>query len=335
MIQLTATWVASAWLATAAAQTPVETTPPSPTPPTSPRTAEGPEASAARAALAAEAAAKAARSMAESSERIATALERMSTPGAVPVAPELAPAAEPPAVDASAAGWTGSLGLHFIALTGNASTLTASTNAALERKSDNWIYALRASGAYGQAQTTESDEAAVTALQGVLQLRGDRRFGKTASAFLLAGAETDHVKSIEVRGYGEAGLGLIWIDDVQGTLERAFFRTDLALRVGQEYRFQYYPTPLDLDDIPIAAPRFGVTFRYALSDEIRFIQQAEILPNLIGNNSVLVSSTSKLTARLIDPISLGVGFRVDHDSRPAPGKVPTDTQLTVGIEVAI
>lgn len=330
MIQLTATWIASAWLSTAATQIPPEPPPVPPAAPSeTPSAAASAERSAAAAAEAASAAAKAAERMAESSERIARALDRMESPTAAAPAAKGAPSTQ------AAVGWTGALGLNFISLTGNASTLTLSTTAALERKSETWIYALRANGAYGQAQTTETADPAVTALQGVLQLRGDRRFGEVASVFVLGGAETDHVKSIELRTYGELGLGLIWVEDMRGDFEKTFFRTDVAARLGQEYRFQYYPAPLDLDDIPIVAPRFGFTFRYGLNEGVRFIQTAEILPNLIGNNSVIVSSTSKLTARIVDPISLGVGFRVDHDSRPAPGKVPTDTQLTVGIEIGI
>lgn len=283
---------------------------------------------------------KAAADIAAASERIADALEKLAAretaelkPGPAEVKP--APAAVPVAAAKTKppVGWTGSFGLGFISLTGNASTLTVSGNASAERKSEDWIYALKANGAYGQARLTEGAEPSVTALAGTVQLRGDRRFTQVISAFLLGGAETDHIKSIELRTYGEGGSGIIWLERSEGKLERAFFRTDLALRVGREYRFQYYPTPLDLEDIPIVAPRFGLTFRYALSEDVRFIEQAEVLPNLIGNRSLMFSSTSKLTARIAEPISLGVGFRVDYDSQPAPGKVTTDTQLTVGIEV--
>lgn len=327
MTPLTAGLITAAWLSTAVAQT--ET--PAASPPSSVAEAN---AAAERAARAAEEAAKAAQRMADSSDRIAAALERLpaaATPGAVATTGGV-PVPPPSAAQL----WTGSVGANLISLSGNSSTLTGSVNATAERKTEDWIYSGKASGTYGHSQAAASEETEVTALNALVQFRGDRRFSPLLSAYLLAGGETDHVKSVEFRGYGEGGMGLIWIEHMEAAgFERAFLRTDLAVRGGQEYRFQYYPSALDLADIPIAAPRFGLTFRYAINDGVRFIEEAEVLPNLIGNRSVFVSSTTKLTARVAGPFSIGVGFKVDFNSEPAPGKQPTDTALTVGVEVAL
>ena len=79
----------------------------------------------------------------------------------------------------------------------------------------------------------------------------------------------------------------------------------------------------------------GLAFRYALSTGIVFTEDAEVLPNVLGDGRVLVNSTTKIAARLTESLSLGVSFVVNHDSLPAPARCPTDTALTVGLELAL
>jgi hypothetical protein len=155
------------------------------------------------------------------------------------------------------------------------------------------------------------------------------------SIYLLGGAETDHVKSVEFRGYGEAGGSIIWLDTKEADLSKTFLRTDLAFRYANESRFQYYPSGMSLPNATLYAPRFGLAFRYSLSKEVGFLQDAEILPNVTGDSRVLVNSLSKLTTRLAQSFSLAVGFTVAFDSSPALGKKDTDTALTVGLEYAL
>jgi opacity protein-like surface antigen len=231
--------------------------------------------------------------------------------------------------------WTGSVGLGFVSITGNAELLTLTGSAVAEHKTEDWIYGLKTSGVYGRGRAAGSDpnsDAQVLALAASLQLRLDRRLGPIFTTYLLGGAETDHVKSVEIRGFGEAGGSIIWIDQKEGPLNKTFLRTDLAFRYSNESRFQYYPTPQSLPGATLYAPRFGVAFRYGLSTEVAFLQDAEILPNVSGEGRVLINTLSKLSARLVKSLSLGTGFTVNYDSSPAPRKKTTDTALTVTLE---
>lgn len=271
---------------------------------------------------------------AAAAERTAAAAEKMA---ALNEAANSGVVTPPPAEAVGAQSWTGTAGLGLVSLTGNAEALTLTGLVNLERKTENWIVRAKANGAYGQARVASATttEAEVVAMRAMGELRGDRRFGENATAFLLVGADTDHVKSIEARGYGEAGASMVWLDQKGEDFQRLLLRTDLALRYVNESRFQYYPTPLDVPDVTLFGPRFGLAFRYGLSKDTSFTQDAEVIPNILGTGRVLFNSTSKLSTKMTKSFALGVSFLVTHDSAPAPGKRTTDTALTAGIDFSI
>lgn len=302
---------------------------------------EGATVAAERAVLAAERAAQAAERASEASARMAAAAERLAAAlERPPAATAATPAAEAKPADGSAKvstenTWTGTVGLGLIALTGNASTVTFNGLAAAQRKTEKWIYSARAFGVYGRARPPDEDALAqVVALSAGLQLRGDRRLTESLSTFLLAGAETDHVKSVEVRGIGEAGIGLQWWDEKRADGGSSSLRTDLAFRFVRETRFQYYPTRVDLPDLDLGGPRLGVDFRYGLSKDILFSEEAEVVPNILGDARVLFTSRTQLISKLTEDLSLATSFLVQYDSAPAAGKQSTDTALSVSLEVA-
>jgi len=307
-----------------------------PTPPTPPA---GTELAAERAAAAAEKAAAAAEKAAEASARMAEALERLSQPLS-PTPPAATPSAEAKKEEASKKEdqWKGSMGLGLIALSGNSSTLTFNGLGSAERKTEDWIYSVRAQAVYGRsrlpATATEAERSQVVALGANLQLRGDRRFTQMVSGYLLAGAETDHIKSVEVRGTGEVGAGIIWWDEKQEDGRTSSLRTDLAFRFMRETRFQYYPIALDLEDVDLGGPRFGLALRYSVSKDVVFTQDAEAVPNVLGESRLLINTTSKLLARLTESLAIGTSFVLQYDSAPAAGKVSTDTALSGTIEMS-
>ncbi|GAC1536968.1 MAG: hypothetical protein NVS2B9_02900 [Myxococcales bacterium] len=231
--------------------------------------------------------------------------------------------------------WTGAAGLGLIALTGNSRALTVAATLNLQRKSPDWIAAVRAGGAYGQTTPPGADVSQVNALNALLEARGDRRLTERLSIYLLAGVDTDHLKSIEERPYGELGTSYLWLDEKEGDLQRSSFKTDLGFRYGREFRRQYYPTPAALASVDIVAPRVGAAFRYALSREVVFTDEAGLLLNLANTTRALFSNTAKLTSRLTERVGLGVAFVLNDDSVPPPGKVSVDTAVTVGLEVGL
>jgi putative salt-induced outer membrane protein YdiY len=310
--------------------------------PAPPTPAPAADAASERAAVAAERAAAAAEKAAEASSRIAASLERLSEAlakvpvPAAPAAPAAAPekAAEPPKEDP----WKGNIGLGLISISGNASTLTFNGLASAERKTKGWIYSAKAQGVYGRSKVpateTEEERSEVVALGAGMDLRVDRRFTPVVSGYVLAGGQTDHVKSVEFRGYGETGAGISWWDEKLPDGRTSSLRTDLAFRFSRETRFQYYPVPLDLEDVDLGGPRVGVDFSYGLSKETVFTQEAEAIPNVLGSARLLVNSTTTLNVGLSETLSISTSFVLQYDSAPPPGKKTTDTSLSANLQLS-
>lgn len=237
------------------------------------------------------------------------------------------------APETRASEWAGTVGVSLISLSGNAESLTGALSVNAERKSPRWIWGTRAFAAYGQTRPAEGGAVQVVALNAGGSLRGDRRFSERVSVFLGAGADTDHLKSIEYRYFAEGGTGVIWLEKKAKDFTQLQLRTDFGLRAAQESRFQYYPVPLNVDDITLLAPRFGFSFRYLLEKNVGFFQETEFLPNVLGGFRYLVNSTSKISARVTSAVALGLAYDIRHDSAPAEGKKPTDTSFTASLEV--
>lgn len=229
--------------------------------------------------------------------------------------------------------WAGTVGVSVISLSGNAESITGAVNLSAERKSDRWVWGTKAFAAYGQTRPAEGGDVQVVALNAGATARGDRRFSEKISVFLGAGADTDHLKSVEFRYFGEGGASVTWLERKTQDFTSLLLRTDLGLRYAQESRFQYFPVPLNVADITLLAPRLGVSFRYLFEKNVGFFQEAEFLPNVLGDFRMLVNSTSKLSARLTESVALGLSFEVRYDSAPAAGKKPTDTALMATLEV--
>ncbi|NOJ83521.1 DUF481 domain-containing protein [Myxococcus xanthus] len=313
---------------------PASSTPPAPAAETAPAASLSVEE---RAAAAAERAAIAAERAAEASARAAEAAERAAAATAATVPPP-APAAAA-ATDKKQGEWDVTVGLGLISLTGNASTLTVSGLASAQRTTENWIYAVKSYGSYGRSRppevTGEESVSQVVAFNAGLELRGDRRFTDVISGYLLAGAETDHVKSVESRTFGEGGLGVLWWDEKKEKGRESYLRTDAAFRYANETRFQYYPTRMNLPDVDLGGPRFGAVFRYGLAQNVTFKEDVEVLVSVIGDSRMLFNSQTQLSVGLTKQLSLGTSFLVKHDSAPPPGKVSTDTALALNLEVML
>lgn len=280
-----------------------------------------------RAAAAAEKAAAAAQTAAEAAQKAAEAAAVVA--GAPkPAAPAAGPAPAPKK-------WTGTVGLGLISLTGNSRSLTFNATGAAERKSDGWILGLKGYGVYGQSRVPEGTSTQVLAKAAGLQARMDRKFHDRYSGYLLGALDTDHVKSVELRYTAEAGASITWVDASGPSGWKTSLRTDLGFRWTLEQRYQYYPVDLALDDETMYAPRLGLSFKYALNKNVLFTEDAEILPNVVGDSRVVVNSVSKISTRLSRSLAFGVAFTLNHDSSPAPGKVDTDTALALSLDVLL
>ncbi|HEY5675439.1 MAG TPA: DUF481 domain-containing protein [Myxococcales bacterium] len=245
--------------------------------------------------------------------------------GAAPGAPPV-PAAE---------SITGNVAVGAAVLTGNSETTTFTLGAALTRKTPEWIYGFKASGAYGHSTDPVTRVTSTSALNGAVSLRGDRRLNPMVSIYLQALADADHLKSIEWRPAAAAGVATQLVDRKDGDFQTAALRVDLGFRGGREYRFQYYPSPQELPDVTIAAPEAGLAARYALTRDTILTDELTALVNLPDGPRLLLTNVAKLSTRLYRGLSFGVSYGIAEDSSPPGGKKNLDTTLTLAFELAM
>ena len=287
---------------------------------------------------AAQKAAEAAQKAAEAAQKAAEAAQANTEKNVVTSASSAAAAAGAAAAPAAAPdGWKGIVGVGLIWLTGNADTLTATANAQADRKIGPWGIGIRLGGAYGQTTPQDGSANQVTALRAAGQLRGERQLVDFASAYLMGGLETDHIKSVELREYVEVGSGLKLFERKDGDFERLYLRFDIAFRYQNESRYQYIgdmtiPTNTGLPGVTMIAPHFGLVFRYALNKGVHLSEEAEVMPNIVGDSRVIFNSITKISAALNETFALNASYLVAYDSKPAGGKKDTDTALTLGVE---
>ncbi len=279
------------------------------------------------AAQAAREAAKAARTAAEASQRAIETLvqaHRGTDVGQNKEGDEASVAT----ADVSASPWSYQIGISLISVTGNANSVTGKLSGLASGTWDKWRVKFEGGGAYGQ---TTNETADVTALNGSFRARGERRLGQAFTVYLAGGGGADHVASIELQLYAEPGVSLLWWEEKEADFVRSSLQTDLGFRAMRENRFQYYPVAKNLEDKDVYAPRAALSFRYALSRRAVFTEEAEVLPNVLDPEDLRLTSTSTLTAQILDGVGIALSFKVRHIGAPAEGKVPTDTELSAGV----
>jgi hypothetical protein len=303
-------------------------------------TQAAPAAAAEPAALSAgDRAALAAEKAAESAEKAAVAVQR--------IADALAPPAPAPGAPAPASkGWTIVAGAGLSFITGNAQTLTLTGSLALDRKWEVWALGIRASGAYGLTNpnpTTLGTIGAVTARRAAASVRGDRSFNAFVALYVQAGTEFDHVKNVESRSVGELGVSFTLVNKKEGDVEKVFLRLDAGLRGGVETRYQYFPVPAAITPsaAPLLAPRANAAFRWAINGNFRFTEEVEFIPFVLSPSPaepagrLLINSTTKVAAKIVDNVALAVGLLINYDSQPPPStpvRLNADFALTAGVE---
>ena len=267
-------------------------------------------------------------------ERIADALEKISgTKKEKPVEPAAAPA------DTNTLQAT--IGLGFIWLAGNSYNLTFSGNASAQYKTEDWIFSGKAGGGYGKSRPAGvRGDPQISALNGAIAIRGDRRFTEKVTGYIAGGVDTDHVKAIDYRPAIEGGASLTWFEEKKEDFVLQSLRTDLGLRYAFESRFQFFPVEMDIPDDKILAPRLGVAFRFAPSELLIFNQDLEILPDVLqaegeSGTRVLLNSISKVTVKLTNRLSFALALDLKYDSQPAGELKDLDSALLVGLEVSL
>lgn len=312
-------------------------------------------------------------------EKTAEALQKLAELEAAEAAKEAAQEAAAAAAAAAAAKpaeaprpapspWSGGLSLGFTYLTGNANSITFTGAGNIQRKTDRWIYGAKAWGAFGQTTLGNGAEEVVALNAGILG-QVDLRLHEKVSILVAGGVDTDHVKAVELRGYGELGVGILWIDQKVEDYQKLMLKTDVTFRVGSEGRYNYYPTAAapcwgrnkngedvvkpdgvaDFGDqypscasaeggggsVLQIAPRAALAFKYSLTKSVFFTDDFEIMPTVAGSlaGRLILNNTAKLNVRVIANFGVSASWGLKFDSKPATGKKELDNAVIGAVDV--
>ena len=273
----------------------------------------------------AEAAASAAKAAAEASERTAATLQSLLeqqaiAAGFVPVTmPEESP-------------WSYNLGLTALSISGNASSYSIKGDAGVEGHWRQWNVEAKLSSAYGQA-SPQAGPLQVTASRGEAFVRGQRNYNPVLGTYLLTGGMFDRVSSIAWQTYGEGGLSLLWWEQKQAGYLRSRLRTSLGARYTREHRQQFFPPAILADAYRnIYSPTVTGNFRFGLSRNAYFFEDAEILQNAQVSQDLRIVSTTGLSAQVNQRVTLTLSYKVRYlGNNAAVQRKTTDTELAAGL----
>jgi putative salt-induced outer membrane protein len=223
-----------------------------------------------------------------------------------PLCPCPPPAPPPPL-------WTGSLGLSYLATTGNSETETLGLSTAWDRRSTPWGIELRA-----LAHRAET-ERETTAERYLASVRGKRALSDRHELFAGLVHERDEFAGFDQRSIVEGGA--LWRALVGPVHELAF---DAGLTWTSEDR-------LDGTDDEWTGAVAGVAWAWKITPAAALRERLLFYPNFDDSDDWRLTSETALDAALADSWALRVSYLVQRDNRPPAGFEETDTSTAVSL----
>jgi putative salt-induced outer membrane protein len=224
--------------------------------------------------------------------------------------PELCPCpppAPPPPL------WTGSVGLAYLATSGNSETQSFGLDATLSRQPTPWGVEIRA-----LANRVE-DDGETTAERWLAGVRGKRELSERFQLFAGAAYESDEFAGFESRMLVEAGG--IW---------RAL--TGPAHELDFDAGFTW------TDEEPVFLPGYdyfgalaGATYVWNISETTSFRERLVLYPNFDQSDDWRLRSETSLDASLAASWALRVGYLFTRDNAPGPGFEKDDSTFSVSL----
>jgi putative salt-induced outer membrane protein len=212
--------------------------------------------------------------------------------------------------------WKGSLGLAYLATSGNSDTQTFGLDFNMTRRPDPWGIELKA--AFNRA----SDSGNTTAERYLAAVRGSRAFNERWQAFAGLSGEKDTFSGYDLLAVVETG---VTYNALLGPVHTLSF--DLGLTYTDENRVA--PAP----NVNYMGAIVGLGYAWKLSDTASFTERLDFFPNFKESNDWRLSSATALQAALNKRLAVKIGFEVRYRNQPIDDLKGTDTTSTVSLVV--
>lgn len=237
--------------------------------------------------------------------------------GAVPVLAQEAEEEEAPEP-----AWVGSLGLSWVATSGNTDTSSIGMDFALDRKPEPWGLSLVARG------TRADDQGVKTAENYLVSGRAVRALGKRWEVFGGLAWAKDPFAGFDSQTVASAGATFKAIES-----ERHLVSFDGGLTYTWEDQISpTAPAPvLFTDSIDFAGGLLGLSWEWKIGKTSKLTERLVFLPNFDDTDDWRLNSITAIEAAVNEWLALRFGFDVRHRNQPIGGADGTDTTSTASV----
>jgi putative salt-induced outer membrane protein len=210
--------------------------------------------------------------------------------------------------------WVGSLGLAWVATSGNTDTSTLGLDFALERKPEPWGLTLLARG--NQAENNGE----TTAENYLVSARAVRKLSTRWEAFGGLAWAKDPFAGFDSQTVASAGATYLAVESK---------RHLLTLDAGLAYTWEDRVPPEE--DVDFAGGLLGLSWEWTLSKNSKLVERLVFLPNFDDSGDWRLNSMTALEAAVNSWLALRLGFDIRYRNQPIGDADSTDTTSTASV----
>jgi len=210
--------------------------------------------------------------------------------------------------------WKGSLGLSWMATSGNTDTSSFGLDFGLDRRPDPWGLSFVARG------TRAEDTGVLTAENYLVAGRAVRKLSERWEAFGGLQWSKDPFAGFDSQSVVSAGATYIAVNSA-----RHYLTIDAGLTYTWEDRI---PPAMDVD---FAGGLLGLGWEWKLSESAKLTERLMFYPNFDTSSDWRLTSLTGLEAAVNSWLALRLGFDVRHRNEPIGDAKGTDTTSTASV----
>jgi putative salt-induced outer membrane protein len=213
--------------------------------------------------------------------------------------------------------WEFSLGLSYLATSGNTDTKTGGLDLSYKHNFDPW--GLEVAGSYLKAEADGIESANRT----FLGVRGTRALGEKWGLFVGASMLQDEFAGLDSRTLVDAGVTYKAIASEQHSL---------AFDLGAAWTSEDY---VDGGSNEYVSGLAGLTYEWKVSASAKLTERLLFMPSFEESDDWRTVSDTSLEAAISAKLAVKLGFQYLYDNVPVAGFEKTDTKSTVSLVVKL
>jgi putative salt-induced outer membrane protein len=213
--------------------------------------------------------------------------------------------------------WEFSLGLSYLATSGNTDTRTGGLDLSYKHKFDPW--GLEVAGSYLKAEADGIESANRT----FLGVRGTRSLGEKWGLFVGASMLQDEFAGLDSRTLVDAGMTYKAVASEQHSLTFDF---------GAAWTSEDY---VDGGSNEYVSGIAGLAYEWKISATAKLTERLVFMPSFEESDDWRTASDTALEAAISGSLAMKLGFQYLYDNVPVAGFEKTDTKSTVSLVVKL